>query len=272
MVSIKGRYTSDKLVKRKKRILIWRISLVSIFLIAILGGLSFWSKHPSMKIVNIEVEGLTYMKSDSIKVAVEEELQGNYLFLFSKFNSLIYPRSFIKNRLIEEYGFIESVNLDFVNLKTIRVKIKEFEPNAKWCRKLESGTDECFLINEYGYIFTKEPLINNDQFVEFRGGIDGEPLKKIYVSTEVYTELNDLVKLLRRLDINIKEVRTENGQDFDVITDSNVKIIVDVRDDMDLVFENLETVIEKDAINKAQFGNLEYIDLRFGNRVFYKLK
>jgi hypothetical protein len=87
--------------------------------------------------------------------------------------------------------------------------------------------------------------------------------------------LNDyleLVKLFRRNEITITEIDTEDGETFIAIANKGAKILFDREDQVNEVYENLVIALERDAINKAQFGNIDYIDLRFENRVFYKLK
>jgi hypothetical protein len=47
-------------------------------------------------------------------------------------------------------------------------------------------------------------------------------------------------------------------------------LILNVKDDYSRVFSVLKTVLENEIKDKAK--DIDYIDLRFGNKVFYKYK
>lgn len=266
----KSKYTSKKFKERKKKILVRKIIIFSILFILLISGTVYLSKHPSMKIEEVVVDGEKFVTKDEIQKIIFEETQGDYWFLYSKSNSFIYPRGIIKERIFNDFPSVKKVNLDFVNNHKIKIEIKEYEPVARWCN--DSEKPECFFLNEDGYVFVKEPLIYSGEFVTFRGFIEGDYLRSVYISKDKFQSLEDFIKLVRRLDIHVVEVRSEDAHVFYLTTKSGAKLVIDGEDGVEDTFDNLKTVIERDAINKAQFQNIEYIDLRFGNRVFYKLK
>lgn len=264
----KKKYRSNKLVERKARIVKIRLIIGVIFVAILFAGSIFFLNHKSMHIENILVEGQKNVQKEKVESIIRDSLEGRYLWMYSRSNIFFYPRRVIKDNLFEEFYSIENIDLSFVNNHTVRVEISEFSPIAMWC----SEEKECYFINDQGLIFVKEPLIHTNQFIKYFGGIDGDPLGQIFISYKYFRDLQDFVKLLRRLEIEVSSIEVEKDEVFNVITKTGAKIIIDSEDSVLNMFDNLQTVMNRDAINKAQFGNIEYIDLRFGNRVFYKLK
>jgi cell division septal protein FtsQ len=296
-MSHKTKYHSVRFEKRRKiRRAIIAISflLLSVFLIY---GLSYLSNKQFLQIKEIEISQLNFINQDEVKNIVEEKIRNKkYLWLFSKSNSLILPRKAIKKSLKEKYYSIKNIDIDFVNFHKIKIKIIEHDPVAKWCDTVinESrylghedeiefssvisdtniNTDDatCYLLSEDGMVFIEALENYQNGFTEYFGLIDGNPLGKIFSNSEEFKGLQDLIKLLKRLNIFSKEIWTKTGEVYVIVTSNNVELFIDSKDDPAEIFKNLEAVIEKDAINEAQFNNIDYIDLRFGNRVFYKLK
>ncbi|MEK7176606.1 MAG: hypothetical protein AAB704_02205, partial [Patescibacteria group bacterium] len=52
------------------------------------------------------------------------------------------------------------------------------------------------------------------------------------------------------------------------------RLIISIADDLSKVLENLETILRSDNLKKAlaRGGVIDYIDLRYGNKIFYKFK
>jgi len=130
----------------------------------------------------------------------------------------------------------------------------------------------CFFLNEQSVIFAQLKGSVPEGMVTFYGKIIKDPLRQTYAPYKEFTDLLDFTRLVRRLEIVITEVWTTGGEAYTFVTQSGTQLHIDSEDNLVEVFANLQTVIDRDAINKAQFGNIKYIDLRFGNRVFYKLR
>jgi len=298
----KRRYQSERLVekKKKRRIIISSLSVLGVILIV--WGISFLSSHKIFHIEEVQINELRFINSEEVDVLVKGKLEGKYIWLFSRSNSVIFPRSEIEKGIKEKFTSVKRVDTDFRGFHTIKINIIEYDPVARWCdtsfgtapeikhegnAELEetdvsessipdvqknTGAANCYFLNENGVVFVEEPELHTGVYVNFFGLIEGDPLGKGFATKNKFKELLDLTKLIRRLDVSAKEVWTKTGEVYAIVTESGAKLYIDDEDDVVSIFRNLETVISQDAINKAQFENIEYIDLRFGNRVFYKLK
>lgn len=292
----KGQYQSAKLRERKRKQRTWRIILYVVGFAVLLGAVTYWSGHSYFRIQQLIVNDLEYINRPDAELIVKEQLEGRYLGLFARSNSFIFPRREIERHLKEAFPSIKEVDADFRGRKTIRITIDEYTPIARWCdvavtpaKKLEHVAEErqqdaipqipdgragatCYYMNEQAMLFAEAPAADLEQFTTFYGAITADPLRATYTTPDQVTQLLQLIKLIRRLQITGTEVWTTTGEVFAIVTEPGAKLYLDSQDDIISVFSNLQTVIERDAINTAQFKNIEYIDLRFGNRVFYKLK
>lgn len=299
----KRRYQSERLVEKKKKRRIIISSLFVLVFILIIWGMSYISSHKIFHIEEIQINELRFIDSVEVDTLVKEKLEGKYIWLFSRSNSVIFPRSEIEKSIKEKFPSAKRVDTDFRGFHVIKINIIEHDPVAKWCDfpvgtapeiehegnpeleekksdsesaipdvKKNTSNVNCYFLNENGLIFVEEPDLHAGVYVNFFGLIEDDPLGKNFSTKNKFKDLLELTKLIRRLDISTKEIWTKTGEVYAIVTESGAKLYIDNEDDEVSIFRNLETVINQDAINKAQFKNIDYIDLRFGNRVFYKLK
>ncbi len=291
------RFQSDKLKEKKRRKRTITSVVYVVLFVVLLGGLTYFSHHPKFRIEQVIVSDLLYTDRAAVELTIKEQLSGRYLGLFSKANSFMLPRRSIARSIMDQHPAVHDVDVDVRGLRVVAVRLTEYAPVAKWCdtpvtpattlahaqeEEVEGAlpqvvTDRngvnCFLVNDKAIVFARSPQNQEvEGLVTFFGRIVEDPIRQSYTDEEQFTDLLDFTRLLRRLEINVKEVWTTNGEAFALVTEPGALLYIERDDSIVDVFTNLQTVIDRDAINKAQFANIAYIDLRFGNRVFYKLK
>jgi len=224
----KSKYRSSKLAVRKKRILIWRISLVVIFIVVLFIGISFWSKHEAMQIIEIDVSELSYVNEDKVQEIIFEKIEGSYFGILSKSNSIIYPRSSIREKLFNEFPSIKDIDLDFKNFKKISVEIEEFIPIARWCNE-----KECYFLNDQGYIFVREPLIHTSSFITFKGYVENGPIRSHFLNPQKFNDFLIFAKIIKE-DLDIDVIRIEEGEKpiFNIYTKQGARFLIDGDDDL----------------------------------------
>jgi len=245
-----------------------KIAGVLISFIFLIWFTYFLSHHKSHQVTDITVSGQKYISEDDIRNIALEKINGNYLFLFSKKSSFLIPRSDIKREIKDNFKSVEKVSISFESVHSFSITIKEFEPVAKWCD--EEG---CYLMNDNGTVFIKEPMIFTESLVNFYGLFEGEKIGQTFISKEKFEDILEFVKNVKELDLNVKNVTydKEDGT-LDLMLARGSEIYVNQNDDLNVALKNLKAAIQQDAIEGAQLNNIEYIDLRFGKKVFYKLR
>ncbi len=281
--------------KKLKNILIISVSIFIFSLVVYLLNANFLS------IQQIIVDDVEFSNRNEIELTIKEKIEGRYLGMFSRSNALIFSRTKIAREIKTKFPSIKDVDVDLKGLTTIRVELEEYVSTALWCDVPvtpantlthdvnEDGTEEekvsvipqtlssfsnanCFFVNDEGTIFSPTKFDSNSDVIKTFGKITSDPIRQSYADKKTFQELIEFSKLLRRLNIVADQIWTTNGEVYAFVTKEKVKIYIDSESDVVSMFDNLDTVMKRDAINQAQFSNIDYIDLRFGNRVFYKLK
>ena len=104
----------------------------------------------------------------------------------------------------------------------------------------------------------------------FSGDVAGDPLGQTYLAGRLTGVLTVLERLGQR-GYAAEKVIAENAQDFSVLVSRGFYIRATYGANVEQLIRNLELALASEAlVGKEQ--TLEYVDLRFGNRVYYKMK
>jgi hypothetical protein len=244
---------------------------------------------PAFTIDNIEVSGNYIINDSSIDNFVRNKLNGKYLFIFNKSNSFIYPHKDIYDGLIDEFPRIEFLSLKRTNLKTLTVEIKERSGSYLYCGEIvpESRNEvgeNCYFVNREGYIFDKAPYFSGNVYFKFYTKVIGPGGKNNFIKSYVLDNdyFHRLVKFIGQINSSGMRpiyivINKEDGSSTLYIYNSNngkyPKIIFKNDADLNLIFENLSTAMEKKEFKEdvmSNINNLNYIDLRFKDKVLYK--
>jgi cell division septal protein FtsQ len=131
---------NSKVLRRKKQILIWKTIGIIVFVVVIVGAVSFLANSKYITIQNVNIQGNVVVGMKEIADIVEKENGGSFLAIFPKKNILLYPKSSIKKDILTAYPRVESVTIGLSGLTNLNITIKEREPFALWCRTPEEIT------------------------------------------------------------------------------------------------------------------------------------
>jgi len=260
-------YKSSNLIKRKKKVLRLKIIGLFVLVILIIVGLAYLSNSSSVKISAVYINDTTFFDKKEIEKIVKEGLQGSYLIVFSKDNVLLFPKNEIEAKVKNFSKAIKKVSISLGGLQTISVQVEEYKPAAVWC-----NDTNCYYLNEAGLVFDKAPANYDKNLVQFHDWIHDDPTGKNYTDPETFQKIITLVNLIAKVPLKVVSINTEDGLTFNLHTDVGTRLFYEINDNPEDVANNLNTVLEKDAINRAQLNNIDYIDLRFGNKVYYKIR
>lgn len=264
--------------------LLIKLGLIFLLLIAFVFLFSWLSKLPSIQIKNIEVEGNAIISKAEITDFIKKEISGEYFLLFSKKNFFLYPKGVIERKLADNFKRIEKIEIKSKGLNYLVVNLIERKPYSLWCDgggnsdKIESASSEkCYFLDKNGFVFSEAPEFSGNTFFRYYGLLkEDNPVGGNYMESLKFKEIRGFVDSLKILGINSVKFHASSEDDYEIDLDNGGKIIFDDKQLLTKTLENLESVLDEIGLGKSSSTDsavkLDYVDLRFGNKVFYKTK
>lgn len=275
---------SGKLAKKKRQTLYLKGFAILVLLASSVAGSVYGLSRSEIIIHNISVSGTEALVSGDIRAVAESELAGKYLFLFPKKNILLYPQGGIEAAILDVYKRVKSVEVSRSGLQEVSIQIEERKPFAAWCRKqkevFEDGvsddvsnvTESCYFLDDGGYIFAEAPRFTGDVYFRYYGLLEeGSPIGVQYLNKSQFQELSFFLNAAKRLEVHGVSLSTSDA-DFELTLEGGAKILFGKDQNFTDVYNNLEAALSSDTFKESSFSNVEHIDLRFGNRVFYRFR
>ena len=271
--------------KEKRRILIKKIIFRTFVVFLFLIGLSFLSKWQKINIDSINIIGNKVIEVKEIENVIKENINGNYFWFFPKANFLLYPKKTIEEELFQRFKRIDAMSLNVINFKTLEVSLSERIALYTWCGvtpyRPNEEKERCYFLDENGFIFDEAPYFSGEVYLKFYGGVgvnEGSP-SGLYFIEPNFKRLIALREMVEDGGIKPAVFYIEDSGDVRIFLSSLYKsrmgpeIILKMESDFNKIVENLQSVLATEPLRKDfkdKIASLLYIDLRFGNKVYYK--
>ncbi len=266
---------------------VWIMRIVAVSLLALLffvtgGGIS---QNDRWRINEINVSGSNVVAGDEIRALVDEMLLGNYYFMYSRGNSYLFPRREIQAVLLQTFPRLATATVRRVSDKIITTEITERKPFALWCgeeyNKERYELNDCWFIDDTGFVFDRAPTFSKGVYLEVYGGMENVQSDNMLRATIInehfalaYAAQNAIRKDIGTpLRIIIKPdgeygVTVRASQAYPVL--KNVELQFKDKQNPDILVQNLISALPVQfPSDEAPKKKLEYIDLRFNNRVIF---
>lgn len=264
------RYISDALKRKKQKVKKVKIYLILLVNVAMVVTLIFVLRLPAIQISQVKITGNVFVDTQEIEQKTNNLLSKNLILIIPNRNIFLFSKRELEKQIIQNPAIISvKIRKDFFH--TLTIDITEQEKEMIYCTSLDRT--ECFYINKKGFVYAKvkDMLIPEQEVIIY----NEQGLKKIQdtiIDEKTYIDIVLFIKNVIRQDIKIGEVYIKSDGVVEFITRDNTKLIASLFDEFKKDFANLMALFEKNIITKDQLSQIEYIDLRFGNKVFYKNK
>lgn len=265
--------SSGRLKARRRRRRLLLVGLLVFVLVVLAGGLVWLSWAPFMRVTAIEVSGTKSVPTSTLQAYVEQQLQGAYGWLFARNNVFLYPRAGIAAGLLAQYPTLRSVDVHAKDFHTVEVAVMERQPVALWC---PAAGGECDYLDEQGLIYAPAPQFNEDPYLIYTGAATttAQAGLRQYLTTEQFQSLSALVAALETKVPGdpIDRVAVDSSLDARAYFHDGFVLIFSIKDDGGDVFERFSLALQSPDFAGHALSDFEYLDLRFGDKLYYKLK
>lgn len=275
----RSQLTSRKYAKRKYLLLRIKILFFVFVSLVLIVLLSYLSRLGNVTIADITVQGNYVISTLEIKSLVESELQGNYYWLFPRENIFIFPKRTILAKIKDTWKRIDTVAIERSSLTALAIIVTEKKAKFLWCSTETaeaSDASQCFFIDEEGYLFSRAPLFSDNVYFRFFGNINTpDPVGQKYLPTPDFQNLSNFILGLEKLRIEPSKLIAKIHGEYELYLADRSRILFNDRQGFSITLDNLSTFLASDPFRedvKKSSTTVDYVDARFGNKIYYKFK
>ncbi len=274
--------------KRKKKFI--RLGIIAFLLFFIFGSSSYIAHRKEFRISKVVLSGGVLVTQNDIEKETLKHLGGKYFWLFPKDNSFLYKKKELREFLKNTFRRIDTINIESEEFQTLIIKITEKKPYAIWCDK-NSGTagvlegdagatpekiENCYFMDQNSTIFAPAPHFSGDAYFKYYGIVaTTSPIGTYYMSSSTeFMSISKFIDTVKKIGVRPQYLLAKDNNEFLIMMFGGGEIYFDTREDLVKVAENLDSLLQTPELSPLDRSNLpvEYIDLRFGNKLFYKLR
>lgn len=227
----------------------------------------YGSRLEMFTITTVKVEGGETISHDQVRELAEDELKGEYHHLVPRRFTWTYPEEVILEK-VKNIPRVKDVSVTQVDSNTILLKLTEYYPFALWCDE-NADMGGCLFLDAEGYAFMEAPLLTGSSMLRYKNN-SSEPKRgeKPFDTTFMSDTSRFASSVTRDIGFSINQVERVNNDEVTYHIADGGQIKVSLRQSVDESLTNLVTVLGSDIFSHLRPGNFQYIDLRFGNKVF----
>ncbi len=257
----------SRLRARRKRMRT-RLGVVSLAALALLLAIVVGLTHlPFLQVHQVEVSGQKTLATTTVANYIQEAIAGYYLFVVPKRNIFIYPKRAIADGLLAQFPELRAADVHAGNFHTIAAEVVEREQKALWCENMR-----CYLMDQTGVVYGYAE--GDDGFVSYHGPTKGTSLPRQYLTPEQFESLFALTdaisQKLPESPVVTVDVDAELDAEATLLNGFVLKFALgDAGGD---VFERFTLALTSGPFLEHTLSEFQYLDLRFGDKLYYKLK
>jgi hypothetical protein len=260
-----------------------------VVLIVLFIGVGLLSHLPKMLINSVSVSGTKVLDETDVGKQTLAYLDGNTALFYARGNIFIYSKSdlvqFIEATFPRVYKVIDIAR----DGRKLAINLEERKAAFTWCGTeapvYESRFEkrDCFFLDQTGFIFDASPYFTPGVYLTFYGGInsDAPVIGQTLTVRNSIVEFGELATSLAHEHLPVHSVVIHSdGQNellLDIFTSTAdyARILFNEDHGLDDISSKISSAVNEESFINAFTDNgaqLEYIDTRFDNRVFYKFK
>ena len=286
--------------------------LALVALVAFVSIASWLSRIKSLEITNVTVVGASVIDEKKLSEFTMRILEGNRFGFLSRKNIFLYPEKSLRLQVLTTFPRIKEVEIERDGLHVIELTIKERNPFALWCGDIVPVFDapeiieepiatsssragaasstpatgnrqpvtreanlfgQCYLVDEEAYIFDRAPRTSETPFHRFYSAIaKGRVTGQQFASAAEFQTLHDFLQSIKQDGIETEALLLIDEEEMEIYMSEGPRVIIRRDGDFNEAQKNLQLIMNSGELQDKDLSQVEYVDLRFGNKVYFKEK
>jgi cell division septal protein FtsQ len=254
--------------RREKKTKMWRRKIVLFFLLAVaIGWVWFLFYSPYFKIEKVEISGLERIEKNEIKNIVDSQISNRRFLIFKQNNLFLFDKDFLFKSINAKY-VLDGLIIEKKLPNALLIQIKEKNSKIIWVTN-----DKNYNLDLSGVIIGETAILPDPETEKSLPVIYDDNNKEVAIGEKVLGE--EQVSAVIELTEKISQFTNVEIDSYKLINEKELRAIA--KEGWYILFadSNIENQLKKlDLVLKEkikdQRKSLEYVDLRFEDRVYYK--
>ena len=270
-ISRDGERLRQKKQKQRIRFAFWMLGVLGVVLISTLLGV----RHKTFAVRVVTINGNVQVQTTDIETRVDAIVHDERFHVFPPESILFVPHTRIVHMLTDSFPHIEHVTIERRwTDRTLFISVSERVGSFAWCGETrEVPQEHCIVADEQGVLFdhatdNSTPLLR--VFGVLAPSAEHESVHPLFARVEPpYLALMHAQKqALQEAGFNATEVVFRDKDVFFTL-DKGFEVRLDATYPTTENIRALLSVLSLDELANVSLDALQYVDLRFGERVFY---
>jgi len=251
-----------------RRVIFSKVSLILVLLLIISSALFYY-------LFISEEFTLSEVAIDGVGEELRREIEENFLniassskfFILQQDTSFSFPKKEFEENLLKNIPKLASVEVKIEQPHKITVEAEERKQRGIWCYE-----ENCYFYDKEGVVYENAPnSIRGSLIVVLR---DLRP-QEVYLGQEVIDSeflvyVEDLIEALQHVYEKPNYIEIRSNVEVEAGFNEGWEAYFSREESLEESVENLVLILNKEVKNRSR--ELEYVDLRLGNKAFYKYK
>ena len=262
---------SPRLVRKERRRKARKALALSILLLSF-GAVGMYALlQPDFRIQEVTIDGAETLSQERIRDVIRTRLTGTYLGFFPRGHNLFFPAGSLRKALLAEFPLLSGVRFRRDSLASVHMSLIAREPYALWCEE-----ERCFLLDKSGVLFAEAPKGEKSTFprLAVKDFAAEAALGTAVLEEQQLSALVSLVGALEGMGFAVEEIELGETRTVSVRLREGARLLLAESESYTPALARLTLLLsEEDLIPRGgEQGELrvQYIDLRYGNKVYFK--
>lgn len=255
-----------RLRSQRKTLRLIGVGVGALLLLLLVIGAVVLSWQPYVRVSEIGVRGTETINPTQVTANVAASLDGRTL-LFPNDSIALYSSARIEKNLQEAFPALKEAETQRTRLTSIAVNVIEREPAFHWCGESTATTSPCFVGDTQGFLFRRDEVASSTLPTLYGPLTQKTDVLRSYVRAPGSAEsVVALARTLTDAGIQVAHAALQVNDEVTLMLASGPQVYY-VLGRESHVAETLPTLLEE--VTKPE-EPVEYIDMRFGDRIYVK--
>lgn len=245
--------------------------------IAVMAFVAFFY-IPYFMIKTVAVSGSETLRTPEIEKSIKDFVSGREFWVLPRSSIFILSEEMIISHLAKNFPKLHKISMKVEGLSpaALAVSVKERRTWAVICGSttLTTSQNNCFYASSDGFLFGSAPKESGSLFLHIKDErTENYDVGSYFIADNELNRINIILeKIQSTTRKTVDEIIVKKNEIFyyEASSDAGWKIIFDSKTDPENAAENF-ALAYKNTLGE-DLSKVDYIDLRFENRIFYKEK